>query len=179
MGKIIVYKETKCQDEDIKSLRDRLLKIGGYGVEIDEEYFCCENVIDRGKSFIFEKKDNIEEDTIHVNHIEFPGYLYQAYLNSTYVWETSIDEVPNLRLIEGFALEKDEIWREHCWLAMIDFDKEDPGILKDIGELPCESGIILIETTGVLKSGYYGYFLEHDEAKELASQFVGTHEKEE
>lgn len=79
-----------------------------------------------------------------------PGTLSRCHANVSHIWEANPQAY---RIATGYALSEDGLWRQHSWLRK--------------RRLSSQGEADLIETT-VLRSKYFGFELEHEEAGQFA-----------
>ena len=124
--------------DDMKSmmvLRDKLLEIAGDEACLpvsDEDY---NNIINRGEIIIDEKP------------IMMKGLASQCHMNSALLWDNNRDK--NIKIMTGYALSPDGMWRQHSWCVMD--EKNKPKI---------------VETTEP-RAAYYGFVLSEEESEEF------------
>lgn len=117
-------------------LRDKILTFGGEQVcmpFIDND---TQNIIDRGQLWY--------GDRVIMDY----GYTSQCHYNSSVIWEKQRnDEEKDIRIVTGYALFEDGMWRSHTWCVLVQEEEN-----------------IVVETT-VEHVAYFGFVLTELEAK--------------
>lgn len=91
----------KTVDEDIFTLRDKLLSFGGSEVCLPVVEEDLQNILDRGQLWYGDRVRMMK------------GKPSQCHMNSAYCWYANKEKTV---LCTGYALSQDGMWRQHSWL---------------------------------------------------------------
>ena len=126
--------EAAIMDEPkLEELRDKILELGGSEVNVTQREPHLDELLERGQVFYGKGSKRC------------PGEASQCHTNVAALW---VHDRKQIRIVTGYALSKDGLWRQHSWAL----DGRDNKV---------------IETT-IPRLLYYGVVLSDGEAEEFA-----------
>lgn len=142
-------------------LRNRLIAFGGEEVAFPFPNEYIDRIMDKGiiKVRQHNEDDINSEDDILVVYVE--GEPCRCHDNSAILWAQMKDEWKekgNLKIMTGYALSENGMWREHSWCLLED--------AKDFNGMD-----IYIETTEK-RAAYYGFAMDENEAYEFSKEAI-------